>query len=146
MIKQNSKNSLKTNVRQAYNLSEKFNTFSKKSIVPGSDEHLDIISKHSDVLNQLVSVLSDVNNLIEQHFPAGTEEAEELKLSLHSLHSSLDMFINKIKNNPFTAHSFSISLELLESENKQVFEYINDINEFILSDEDKIDDTFLLED
>lgn len=146
MIKQDSKNSLKTNVRQAYNLSEKFNTFSKSSVVAGSDEHLDIISKHSEVLTQLINMLSEVNDLIEQHFPSGAEEAEELKLSLHSLHSSLDMFIGKIKNNTVTANSFSSALELLETENNQILEYITDINEFILSDEDKIEDRFLLED
>ena len=145
MIRQDSKNNLKTNVRQAYNLSERFNAFSKKSIIPGSDEHLDIISKHSDVLGQLVTMLSEVNDLVEQHFPAAKEEAEELNLSLHSLHSSLDIFISKIKSNILVANSYGNSLELLESENNQILEYINDINEFVLSEENEIDDSFLLD-
>lgn len=133
---------LSENVKHAYNLSEKFNQDSRSKITLGSDEHLDLISKNTVVLNQLIETLTHVNDLVEKHFPTDKEKAEELKLALHSLHSSLDFYIHKIKLSDGSYHN---SISKLEAENSQIVEYINDINEFILSDDEFILDDFLSE-
>ncbi|QYS89715.1 hypothetical protein [Flavobacterium davisii] len=135
-------NNLSENVKHAYNLSEKFNKESRSKITLGSDEHLDVISQNTEVFNQLIGILSLVNNLVEKKFPSDKQEAEELKLALHSLHSSLDLFVNKIK---VSDSSYSESVIQLEAETAQIVEYINDINDFILSDEEFISDDFFAE-
>ncbi|OWP85373.1 hypothetical protein BWK59_00535 [Flavobacterium davisii] len=135
-------NNLSENVKHAYNLSEKFNKESRSKITLGSDEHLDIISQNTEVFNQLIGILSLVNNLVEKNFPSDKQEAEELKLALHSLHSSLDLFVNKIK---VSDSSYSESVIQLEAETAQIVEYINDINDFILFDEEFISDDFFAE-
>ncbi len=135
-------NNLSENVKHAYNLSEKFNKESRSKITPGSDEHLDIISQNTGVFNQLIGILSLVNNLVEKNFPSDKQEAEEIKLALHSLHSSLDLFVNKIK---VSDSSYSESVLQLEAETSQIVEYINDINDFVLSDEELISDDFFTE-
>ena len=135
-------NNLSENVKHAYNLSEKFNKESRSKITPGSDEHLDIISQNTGVFNQLIGILSLVNNLVEKNFPSDKQEAEEIKLALHSLHSSLDLFVNKIK---VSDGSYSESVLQLEAETSQIVEYINDINDFVLSDEEFISDNFFIE-
>jgi len=135
-------NNLSENVKHAYNLSEKFNKESRSKIIPGSDDHLDIISQNTGVFNQLIVILSLVNNLVEKNFPSDKQEAEEIKLALHSLHSSLDLFVNKIK---VSNSSYSESVLQLEAETSQIVEYINDINDFVLSDEEFISDDFFTE-
>jgi hypothetical protein len=135
-------NNLSENVKHAYNLSEKFNKESRSKITPGSDAHLDIISQNTGVFNQLIGILSLVNNLVEKNFPSDKQEAEEIKLALHSLHSSLDLFVNKIK---VSDSSYSESVLQLEAETLQIVEYINDINDFVLSDEELISDDFFTE-
>lgn len=135
-------NNLSENVKHAYNLSEKFNKESRSKITPGSDEHLDIISQNTGVFNQLIGILSLVNNLVEKNFPSDKQEAEEIKLALHSLHSSLDLFVNKLK---VSDSSYSESVLQLEAETSQIVEYINDINDFVLSDEEFISDDFFTE-
>lgn len=135
-------NNLSENVKHAYNLSEKFNKESRSKITPGSDEHLDIISENTVVFNQLIGVLSLVNDLVEKNFPSDKQEAEDIKLALHSLHSSLDLFVNKIK---VSDSSYSASVMQLEAETSQIVEYINDINDFVLSDEEFISDDFFTE-
>ncbi|WP_396170729.1 hypothetical protein [Flavobacterium sp.] len=135
-------NNLSENVKHAYNLSEKFNKESRSKITPGSDAHLDIISQNTGVFNQLIGILSLVNNLVEKNFPSDKQEAEEIKLALHSLHSSLDLFVNKIK---VSDSSYSESVLQLEAETSQIVEYINDINDFVLSDEELISDDFFTE-
>ena len=135
-------NNLSENVKHAYYLSEKFNKESRIKITPGSDEHLDIISQNTGVFNQLIEILSLINNLLEKNFPSDKQEADELKLALHSLHSSLDLFVNKIK---VSDNSYSESVLQLEAENSQIVEYINDINDFVLSDEELISDNFFTE-
>lgn len=135
-------NNLSENVKHAYNLSEKFNKESRSKITPGSDEHLDIISENTVVFNQLIGVLSLVNDLVEKNFPSDKHEAEDIKLALHSLHSSLDLFVNKIK---VSDSSYSASVMQLEAETSQIVEYINDINDFVLSDEEFISDDFFTE-
>jgi hypothetical protein len=135
-------NNLSENVRHAYNLSEKFNKESRSKITPGSDDHLDIISQNTGVFNQLIGILSLVNNLVEKNFPSDKQEAEEIKLALHSLHSSLDLFVTKIK---VSDTSYSESVVQLEAETSQIVEYINDINDFVLSDEEFISDDFFIE-
>lgn len=135
-------NNLSENVKHAYNLSEKFNKESRSKITPGSDAHLDIISQNTGVFNQLIGILSLVNNLVEKNFPSDKQEAEEIKLALHSLHSSLDLFVNKIK---VSDSSYSESVLQLEAETSQIVEYINDINDFVLSDEELLSDDFFTE-
>lgn len=135
-------NNLSENVKHAYNLSEKFNKESRSKITPGSDEHLDIISQNTGVFNQLIGILSLVNDLVEKNFPSDKQEAEEIKLALHSLHSSLDLFVNKIK---VSDSCYSESVLQLEAETSQIVEYINDINDFVLSDEEFISDDFFTE-
>lgn len=135
-------NNLSENVKHAYNLSEKFNKEARNKIVPGSDEHLDLVSQNTGFFNQLIEILSLVNNLVEKNFPSNKNEAEEIKLALHSLHSSLDLFVSKIKDTSLSKSSYHNSIEQLELENSQIVEYINDINEFVLSDEELISDDF----
>lgn len=135
-------NNLSENVKHAYNLSEKFNKESRNKITPGSDEHLDLISENTGVFNQLIGILSALNDLIEKNFPSNKQEAEEIKLALHSLHSSLDLFISKIKG---ADNSYHDSIVQLEDENSQIVEYINDINDFVLSDGEAISDDFFNE-
>jgi hypothetical protein len=135
-------NNLSENVKHAYNLSEKFNKESRSKITPGSDAHLDIISQNTGVFNQLIGIVSLVNNLVENNFPSDKQEAEEIKLALHSLHSSLDLFVTKIK---VSDTFYSESVVQLEAETSQIVEYINDINDFVLSDEEFISDDFFTE-
>jgi len=137
-------NSLSQDVRAAYQLSEKFNKEAFR-IEAGSDTHLDIITHNTAIFSQLDSVLSKLNDLIEQNFPSNKEVAEELKLILHSLHSSLSLFIDKIKNTKFAKISYQDAIDSLETENAQILEYIEDINNYILLDEELITDNFFEE-
>lgn len=145
MITLDSSNNLSENVKHAYDLSEKFNKVSRNKIEAGSDDHLDIISRNTYVFSQLIEVLSKVNDLVEENFPSKKEEAEEIKLALHSLHSSLDLFVSKIKGVKLSSESYCNSISKLESENSQILEYINDINDYVLSDDDLISDDFFIE-
>src|SRR6218665_907104 len=117
--------SLSENVKYAYDLSEKFNKESKSKIALGTDEHLDLVSKNTKIFNRLIGILSLVNDLVEKNFPSNKEEAEDIKLALHSLHSSLDLFLSKIKA---SNNSYKESITQLETEISQIVEYINDIN------------------
>lgn len=135
-------NNLQENVKHAYNLSEKFNKESRNKISIGSDAHLDIISENSEIYRQLVEILSVVNNLVEENFPSNKLQAEELKLALHSLHSSLDLFVDNIK---VSDGFYNEIVFQLENETSQIVEYINDINDFVLSDEELISDDFFTE-
>jgi len=137
-------NSLSQDVRAAYQLSEKFNKEAFR-IEAGSDTHLDIITHNTAIFSQLGSVLSKLNDLIEQNFPSNKEVAEELKLILYSLHSSLSLFIDKIKNTKFAKISYQDAIDSLETENAQILEYIEDINNYILLDEELITDNFFEE-
>lgn len=145
MITIDSSKNLSENVKHAYNLSEKFNKISNSKIEIGSNDHLDLISRNTSFFSQLIEVLSKVNNLVEENFPSKKEEAEEIKMALHSLHSSLDLFVCKIKNHKLSNQSYFNSIEQLESENAQIIEYINDINDYVLSDDNMISDDFFVE-
>ncbi|WGQ15583.1 hypothetical protein [Sphingobacterium faecium] len=101
---------------------------------PGSDEHLDYISGRTKKLEDLIQNLQDINNRFEIVFPNYKEEAEVFVKILHILHSALSLAIDKLsqenKNN-----CFKTCLNKLKVENEQLVEYIEDLNEFILSDD-----------
>ena len=120
-------------IHQAYQLSEKF--FQSNAPELGSDEHLDAINRNADFFKKLAQTLESVNNLIEEDFPKSKVDAEVIKVAMHSLHSSISIFIDKIRKSPVDAKSYIKCIDELESENMQLLEYINDINDYILSDD-----------
>jgi hypothetical protein len=135
-------NQLNENVRHAYDLTEKFNNELKSEMKAGSDEHLDLISTNTILFKELIQQLASVNDLIEENFPSNRKAAEEIKFALHSLHSSLDLFISKFKNDTLASKAYRDCILNLETETTQVIEYIQDINDFIISDEDFLSDDF----
>ena len=145
MVTINSNRNLSDNVKHAYNLSEKFNKIYNSKTEIGSNDHLDLVSHNTAVFSQLIEILSKVNDLVEENFPSNKDEAEELKLALHSLHSSLDLFVDKIKSHTLSNESYYNSIQQLKLENSQIIEYINDINDYVLSDDDLISDDFFVD-
>ncbi|MDR2121599.1 MAG: hypothetical protein LBP34_00600 [Flavobacteriaceae bacterium] len=141
MTKIQSRN-IRNKFKSTYDLSEKFNRNYSEIIRLGSDTHLDIISENTKQLNLLVSALAVLNDLIEKNFPQSIEEAELIKFNLHSLHSSLSLLIDNLQKNTLNQKSYKSSIDLLIDEDNQIIEYINDINEYVLSEDNSL--TYLL--
>lgn len=133
---------LNRKVKDAYLLSESFSIQNKEVILQGSDKHLDQVSETTKLLNELIDALSNLNNLIEENFPSKRDTANDLKFGLHSLHSSLLLFINKVKNDKVANFSYNDCIARLKLECNQVVEYINDLNDYVISQEDLIADNF----
>ena len=106
----------------------------------GSDTHLDIISENTKQLSFLISSLTVLNDLIEENFPKTIEEAELIKFNLHSLHSSLSLLIDNLQKDDLFQKSYKNSIDLLIDEDNQILEYINDINEYVLSEDNSLKD------
>lgn len=123
-------------------MSERFVVKNKEVILHGSDQHLDQISKITTYFNELIQALTDLNNLIEANFPSKEKAANDLKFGLHSLHSSLIVFLSKLKNDNIAYLSYKKCIDRLEIECQQVSEYINDLNDYIISQEDVVEDDF----
>lgn len=124
----------------AYNENEKLTQEAKcHTFELGSDEHLDSITIFKPILQKCKTGLQEVNNMMELNFPSDNKEgAKELKDALHMLHSSLTIFLDNIKNIEFGVASLEEDRESIMEETNQVEEYINDINCFILSDNDDL--------
>lgn len=133
---------LNKKVKDAYLMSESFIINNKEVILHGSDQHLDQINSTTKYFNELILVLTNLNNLFEANFPSNEKAANDLKFGLHSLHSSLIVFLSKLKNDNITSSSFKDCINRLEIESDQLNEYINDLNEYIISQEDVVDDDF----
>ena len=133
---------LNKKVKDAYLMSERFIVKNKEVILHGSDQHLDQINSTTKYFNELIQALIDLNNLIEANFPSKENAANDLKFGLHSLHTSLIVFLSKLKNDNIAYSSFKDCINRLEIECQQVNEYINDINDYILSQEDVVEDDF----
>lgn len=133
---------LNRKIKDAYLLSESFSIKSKEVILHGSDKHLDQISETTKLFNELIDALSNLNDLIEENFPSKRDAANDLKFGLHSLHSSLLSFIKTVKNDKIANSSYNDCIARLEVECDQVVEYINDLNDYVISQEDLIADDF----
>lgn len=129
---------IRNKFKSTYDLSEKFNRSYSEIIRLGSDAHLDIISENTKQLNYLVSALSVLNDLIEENFPQNIEDAELIKFHLHSLHSSLSLMIENLQKNALHFNSYKNIIDLLIDEDSQIIEYINDINDYVLSKDDSL--------
>jgi len=135
-------NDFKEKIFEAYDESEKlFQKAKSNTIVKGSDEHLDLISEIKPELKDIIAILGQVNDLIEVNFPSSSKpEAEDLKRSLHMLHSSVTMFFDALKSKQFYTESFPECINDLATEVSQLEEYIEDINNYVLSNDDAIAD------
>lgn len=102
----------------------------------GSDEHLDFVSAITTELNSLIEKLRDFNDSFELMFPKDKKSSEFAVNVLHILHSGLSLAIEKLKSDDHK-HAFKTCLENLKTEHNQIIEYIEDINEFILSDDEE---------
>lgn len=131
---------IKNKFKSTYDLSEKFNRNYSEIIRLGSDAHLDIISENTKQLNLLVSALATLNDLVEENFPQTIEEAELIKFNLHSLHSSLSLMIENLQKNVLNFKSYKNTIDLLIDEDSQIVEYINDINDYVLSKDNSLTD------
>lgn len=131
---------IRNKFKSTYNLSEKFNRTYSEIIRLGSDAHLDIISENTKQINLLISSLAVLNDLIEENFPKTIEEAELIKFNLHSLHSSLSLLIDNLQKDNLFQKSYKNSIDLLIEEDNQIIEYINDINEYVLSEDNSLED------
>lgn len=103
----------------------------------GSDEHLDFISERTDALNKLVDVLEDINDMVEKGFPTNKDKAKSFLDQLHVAHSATVLIIDSTKTINYK-NCFKTVLKKLEAEKEQLIEYIDDINNFVLSDEQNI--------
>ena len=101
----------------------------------GSDEHLDYISERTKVLDELIVKVAEFNDKFENMFPHDKETGEVLLSALHILHSALSLAVKNLELDNYK-NSFSTCLNRLQTENNQLVEYIEDINEFILSDDE----------
>ncbi len=135
MTKVQSRN-IRNKFKSTYDLSEKFN----RNYSLGSDTHLDIISENTKQLSFLISSLTVLNDLIEENFPKTIEEAELIKFNLHSLHSSLSLLIDNLQKDDLFQKSYKNSIDLLIDEDNQILEYIKDINEYVLSEDNSLKD------
>ncbi|WP_257670018.1 hypothetical protein [Parapedobacter tibetensis] len=146
MIATNNKNSgeksAKRKVRKAYDLSEEFNKKPLQEIIIGSDEHLDMISRETQELKKLITLIAKTNDDMENHFPRSKEIAEDIKPIMQLLHSSLTTFIGKVRNNKLIFNSFKGCIDQLEVENSQLNEYISDLNNYVISGNKVVSDDF----
>jgi len=135
----------KARIVEAYNENEKLSQEAKgHSFLLGSDEHLDLITFFKPILHRSKTGLIEVNNLIETNFPhRDKEHAKELKMLLHMLHSSLTIFIDQLKHINFGVASLEEDRQQIIDETHQVEEYINDINSFVLIDNDDLLNEFI---
>lgn len=133
---------LNRKVKDAYLLSERFSAQNRSVIMHGSDQHLDQINNTTKYFNELIHALTDLNNLIEANFPSGKKAANELKFGLHSLHSSLIVFISKLKSDKIAYASFKDCVDRLDIECQQVSEYINDLNDYVIAPGEVVADNF----
>ncbi|MGO1650242.1 MAG: hypothetical protein ACTHXT_12935 [Sphingobacterium sp.] len=101
----------------------------------GTDEHLDYISERTKKLEDLIVELHDFNDNFELLFPNDKESGEVIVNSLHILHSALSLAIDRLEQENYK-NSFATCLGKLRSESSQLVEYIEDLNEFILSDDE----------
>lgn len=138
-------NDFKKRIYEAYDESERLSQKAKfRIIVKGSDEHLDMISEKKPGLDNIVTVLRSVNDIIENNFPSNDiTEAKEIKKLLHMLHSSVKLFSETMGNIEFYAASFPEALGQLNDEINQLEEYIQDINEYVLSEDNPISDDLM---
>ena len=117
-------------VKEIMSLSEslrKKNSF----FINGSDDHLDYISNITKNIEILNANLKSFNDSFESRFPNNKEDGEIIVKVLHLLHSGLSLAIENLKKeNP--EGTFKSCLNKLEIENNQLIEYIEDINEFII--------------
>jgi len=135
--------SLNNNVKRAYALSEEISGRSKnKKIQKGSDEHLDQIITTTKELNKLISVISKINNTIEETFPSKRKDAEELKIIIHALYSSITAFTTWMNKKHDTKSEYADCLENLRIEYDQLKEYIDDLSDYVISDDKLISDDF----
>ena len=88
----------------------------------------------------LISSLAVLNNLIEENSPKAIEETELIKFNLYSLHSSLSLLIDNLQKDNLFQKSYKNNIDLLIEENNQIIEYINDINEYVLSEDNSLED------
>ncbi|MGN5953725.1 hypothetical protein ACP6L2_03830 [Sphingobacterium lactis] len=105
----------------------------KSSFVLGSDQHLDYINNKTKKLNSLIDSLRDFNDSFEDIFPHEKEDGELFINKLHLLHSGLSLAIANLSKE-IPKDSFKTCLDKLNVENNQIVEYIEDLNEFILSE------------
>lgn len=112
------------------NLRKKNNFF-----INGSDDHLDYISSITKNIEILIVNLKSFNDSCESVFPNNKEDGEVIVNVLHLLHSGLSLAIENLKKeNP--EGTFKSCLSKLEIENNQLIEYIEDINEFIIYEDE----------
>lgn len=103
----------------------------------GSDEHLDFISERTTALNKLIDVLEDINNMVETGFPTDKVKAKSVLQQLHVVHSATVLIIDSTKAIDYK-NCFKTVLKNLVDEKEQLIEYIDDINNFVLSDEQNL--------
>ncbi|MNK26450.1 hypothetical protein D3C87_447870 [compost metagenome] len=119
-----------------FSLSEKLKNNTKR-IVVGSDEHLDFINDRTKDLNEVIHYLAKYNDLVEKHFPGNKEEAQRIMQDLHTAHSSVTLLIRSVEKYN-RKNSFYTCIERLKEENSQLVEYIEDINNFVLNDDEDL--------
>lgn len=98
----------------------------------GSDAHLDYISERTRKLEDLIVKLRDFNDDVEINFPIDKESADVIVYSWYILHSALTLAIDRLEQENYN-DSFVTCLSKLKSESNQLVEYIEDLNDFILS-------------
>lgn len=103
----------------------------------GSDEHLDFIGERTKGLEKLVEVLGNVNSMVEKRFPTNKEYAKEVLEQLHVAHSATVLVIDSTKSIEYN-NCFKTVIKKLIIEKEQLVEYIDDINNFILSDDENL--------
>lgn len=135
-------NLLNSKVKRAYILSENIVIKSRESYAFGSDAHLDEINKTTKVFNNLINALSKANDSIEETFPSDIESALNLKVQIHALQSSLDETIKWIRNNPHFTNCYTDCVNRLEIECDQIREFIEDLNDYVISNNRLVPDNF----
>ncbi|WP_343566334.1 hypothetical protein [Sphingobacterium sp.] len=119
-----------------FTLTEKLKN-NRRRIVVGSDEHLDFINDRTKDLNRVIHYLAKFNDVIEKHFPNSKEDANKMLEGLHIAHSTVTLLISAVEK--FNKkNSFYTCIERLKEENSQLVEYIEDINNFVLNDDDNL--------
>jgi len=119
-------------VKHIMHLSENLSK-QKSSYILGSDQHLDYINNKTKKLNSLIDNLRDFNDSFEDIFPNEKEDGELFINKLHLLHSGLSLAIANLSKE-LPKDSFKTCLKKLSIENNQIVEYIEDLNEFLLSE------------